>query len=365
MAINSGYPERMLFALLRAALHQHEVEVDCFREATENNWRECFSLAVRQGVAALAWSGIERLPADCAPPLNVKLSWALKENEQKEIYRKHCQAATEITKFLAEHGIATVVLKGIGLSRIYPVPEHREGGDIDIYTYSADRSRMTDEQANQLADKLLYERGAVTGDSPSKKHSKCRFNGVTIENHRMFLHVAECETIAKAEQWLKEHISTERVQLLDGGCCIEVPSTDFDSVFIPMHAAQHHGNGLSLKHLCDWILLLKHNGMKLPAEPEDKYFRKSVNVLTQLCNHYLGLEIPVAEDNRLAEEMMQEIMHPPYFKRIPEENSIRIRYIRLMNRIHIFRLKHRLLGVSFWGKFRGLLVRKITKRGRA
>lgn len=296
MAIDSGYSERMLFALLRAALHQHEVEVDCFRKATENDWRKCFSLAVRQGVAAFAWAGIERLPADCAPPLNVKLSWALKENEKKEIYRKHCQAATEITKLLAEHGIAAVVLKGVGLSRLYPVPEHRESGDIDIYTYSADKARMTDEQANQLADKLMYERGAIMGDQQFKKHSQCGFNGVTVENHRMFLHVAECKATDKADQWLKAHMTTETVQLLDGECLINVPSTDFDSVFIPMHAAQHYGNSLSLKHLCDWALLLKHNDMKLPAGPDDKYFRKSVNVLTQLCNQYLGLEIPVAED---------------------------------------------------------------------
>ena len=285
-AINSGYPEKMLFALLRAAIHQHEVEADCFWKASEKDWRECYSIAVRQGVAALAWAGIERLPADFTPPLNVKLSWALKESEQTAKYRKHCLAASEMTKLLAEHGIAAVVLKGVGLSRLYPVPAHREGGDIDIYTYSADKARMTDEQANQLADKLMYERGAIMGDQQFKKHSQCGFNGVTVENHRMFLHVAECKATDKADQWLKAHMATETVHLLNGECRINVPSTDFDSVFIPMHAAQHYGNGLSLKHLCDWVLLLKHNDMKLPAGPDDKYFRKAVNVLTQLCNQY-------------------------------------------------------------------------------
>lgn len=355
----------MLFALLRAGLHQCGMEREHFLNATEAEWRRCFSIAVRQGVAALAWSGIERLPADCTPPLNVKLSWGLKESEQTAKYRTHCLAASEMTKFLAEHGIATTVLKGVELSRLYPVPAHREGGDIDIYTYSADKSRMTDEEANQMADKLMFERASVMDDSQFKKHSQCIFNGVTFENHRIFLHVAECRTTDKADRWLKDHRATETVQLLDGECCIEVPSIDFDSVFIPLHAAQHYGQGLSLKHLCDWAMVLKHNGQKLPKEPDDKYFMKTVNVLTQLCNQYLGSEIPVSEDDELAEAMMQEIMHPPYFKRIPEGNSIRIRFIRLMNRIHIFRLQHRLLGVSFWGKFRGLLVRKITKRGRA
>ena len=357
-ALNTGYPEKMLFALLRAALHQRKVEADCFLKATEKDWRECYSLSVRQGVAALAWEGIERLPAGCTPPLNVKLSWALYENEQKEKYKKHCQAAAEITTLLAEHGIATLVLKGVGLSRLYPVPEHREGGDIDIYTYSADKSRMTDEEANQLADKLMLESGAIMGDPQSQKHSKCGFNGVTFENHRMFLHVAECETTVKAEKWLKEHIVSESVELLDGECEIVVPSIDFDSVFIPLHAAQHYGNGLSLKHLCDWVLLLKHNGMRLPVDLDDKYFRKAINVLTQLCNQFLGMSIPVTEDNELANAMMQEIMYPPYYGKVLEGNSIRLRYARLLNRIHIFRLTHRLLGVSFWGKIRGLLIRK-------
>ena len=302
-ALNTGHPEKMLFASLRAALHQRKVEADCFLKATEKDWRECYSLAVRQGVAALAWEGIERLPAGCTPPLNVKLSWALYENEQKENYRKHCQAAAEITKLLAEHGIATAVLKGVGLSRLYPVPAHREGGDIDIYTYSADKSKMTDEQANRLADKLLLEQGAIMGDPQSRKHSNCSFKGISIENHNMFLHVAACKTSLIADQWLKEHFANETIQVHEGEYEIHVTSIDFDAVFIPMHAAHHYGQGLSLKHLCDWALLLKQNDMRLPKEPDDKYFTRSINVLTQLCNQYLGLTIPITEDSKLADCM--------------------------------------------------------------
>ena len=55
--LDSGYSEKMLFALLRAAIHQREVELDCFRNATEKDWRECYSIAVRQGVAALKGDG--------------------------------------------------------------------------------------------------------------------------------------------------------------------------------------------------------------------------------------------------------------------------------------------------------------------
>mgnify|MGYP003291410045 CR=1 FL=1 len=133
-ALNIGSPEKMLLALLRASLHQQEVEIVHFQQATEEDWLKCYRLAVRQGVSSLAWEGIERMPANYNPPLNVKLSWALREKEQLEKYRKHCLAANTLTQFFAQHNIATVILKGIGLSRFYPVPALRFTNNIIYFT---------------------------------------------------------------------------------------------------------------------------------------------------------------------------------------------------------------------------------------
>lgn len=353
--------EEMLLALLRAALHHQEVKVSHFNQATAEDWLQCYRLAVRQGVAALAWEGIERLPMEYCPPLDVKLSWALKEKKQLEKYRKHCRVVDELVRLYAKHGIATMVLKGVGLSRLYPVPAHREGGDIDIYTYSADKSRMTDEEANQLAVELMRENGALMGESPSIKHSEFRFQGVTFENHCMFLHVAECQSIAKAERWLEEHRASQKVELLDGECQVEVPTITFDRVFVALHAAQHYGDGLSLKHLCDWTLLAQQGGGKLPTELDDKYLKQSVGTLTQLCHRYLGLEIPAEGGEAMANEMMQEILRPPYFRKTPPSNPVKAYWWGIKERWHIFRLTHRLLDVSFWGKMRGLCVRVLKE----
>ena len=360
-ALNLGCPENMLLALLRAALHQRETETVYFQQATEEDWLMCYRLAVHQGVSSLAWGGIERLPKNYNPPLNIKLSWALNEKKQLKKYRKHCLAANEITQFFAQHNIATIILKGVGLSRFYPIPAHREDGDIDIYTYSADKTLMSDEEANRLADELILKQGAIMGELLSKKHSKFCFNGITFENHRMFLHEAECRTIVKAEQWLQKHIDTQVVELLDEKFQIEVPSVTFDSVFISLHAAQHYGMGLSLKHLCDWALLLQQKGINMPSELDDKYFRQTFISLTQLCNQYLGLAIPIEEESKLANQMMQEILYPPYYDKKATEGLIKIQWYQLRNRIHIFKLKHRLLGVSFLGKISGLIARIVNK----
>ena len=353
--------EEMLLALLRAALHQQEVELTCFQQATAENWLQCYLLAVRQGVAALAWEGVERLPVELCPPLDVKLSWALVEKKQVAKYRKHCHVVGELTRLYAQHGITTMVLKGVGLSRLYPVPAHREGGDVDIFTYSADKTRMTDEEAHRRANEIIEEQGLFMDDSSFTKHSKFCFQGITFENHRMFLHEAECQTTDMAEQWLKQHFVSTSVELMDGTCRIEVPSVAFDRVFVALHAAQHYGMGLCLKHLCDWVLLLKQEDGSLPLELEDKYFKLVVTTLTLLCNRYLGLGIPVDGDENLADEMMREILFPPYFYKTPTGGGVKAYWFQFKNRVHIFRLKHRLLGISFWGKMRGLCVRKMKE----
>ena len=54
--------ELMLFALLRASLHEKEVEQVFFDQATDEDWKQCHQIAAAQGVMALAWDGVLRLP---------------------------------------------------------------------------------------------------------------------------------------------------------------------------------------------------------------------------------------------------------------------------------------------------------------
>ena len=124
----------MLFALLRASLHEKEVEVECFQEATDDDWKLCHQIAAAQGVMALAWDGILKLSLQ--PPLELKLQWGVKVEVQERKHLRYCKAIQEISSFYKKHHIETMTLKGVGLSTLYPIPSHREGGDIDIYTFS-------------------------------------------------------------------------------------------------------------------------------------------------------------------------------------------------------------------------------------
>ena len=345
-------PEEMLLALLRAVLHQREVEVTYFQQITDVEWVQCYRLAVRQGVSALAWEGIERLPLEYSPPLDVKLSWALLEKKQLNKYRNHCLAINELTQLYAQHGIATVVLKGVGLSRLYPVPDHREGEDIDIYTYSADKIRMTDEEANQLANELMEKQGGYIDYSYAKVHTSFCYRGIIFENHRRFLNVDTFTEIAELDMWLKKNLFSQSVKLLESNCHINVPSDVFDKVFVSLHAAKHYGNGLLLRHLCDWAVLNQQEGLELPKDLNNKYLSKTISVLSQLTNRYLGTSIPQEGNDKLANEMIEEIMRPPFYAMKPYNDPIRAGWCKIRFKLHLLGLRNRLLGMS---KLRGLM----------
>ena len=151
--------EQMLFALLRASLHNRQIETSYFKGVSDKDWEQCFRLAKSQGVMALAWDGILKLPSALQPPLELKLQWGIKVEAQEKKYQRYCHTIHELTSFYQKHQIASLQLKGVGLSTLYPIPSHREGGDIDIYTYSAEPSRMSDKEANRLADELMRIQG--------------------------------------------------------------------------------------------------------------------------------------------------------------------------------------------------------------
>lgn len=142
--------EQMLFALLRSALHGTHADATIFAGITSEAWQECYRLSVRQGVMALAWDGLITLPTELQPPKSLKINWWLAVERCEKRYRYYCRVISDLSTFYATHGITAVQLKGVGFANNYPIPSHREGGDIDIFTYSADSSGLSDREANSL-----------------------------------------------------------------------------------------------------------------------------------------------------------------------------------------------------------------------
>ena len=303
--------ERMLFALLRASLHQKDAEQAFFQQVSEEDWRRCYRLAAKQGVMALAWDGVTTLPAEQQPPRALKLTGGMAVQDYEAKYGRYWRAIQELSAFYAGHGIVTVQMKGVGLSSYYPVPAHREGGDIDIFTFSADTSKMTDAEANRLADELMIQQG-IEVEMHSYKHSNFYYKGIPIENHKFFLNVEHYPVAVQVDALLQGRLQPKPTELLEGACRILTPSPAFNTLFLAFHASQHYGSGLALHHLCDWAMLINRYGLQLPGELTDGHFLEAIAALTQLCNRHLGTSVDIKGGELLADEMLEEILHPRY-----------------------------------------------------
>ena len=347
IALNTS--ERMLFALLRASLHQKEAEQAFFQQVTEEDWKKCYRLAARQGVMALAWDGVITLPSDLQPPRALKLAWGMAVQDYEAKYARYCRTIQELSTFYAEQGIVTVQMKGVGLSGYYPVSAHREGGDIDIYTFSSDISKMTDAEANRLADELMIRQG-IEVEMHSYKHSNFYYKGIPIENHKSFLNVEDYPVAVQVDALLQKVLDPQSTELLDGECRILTPSPAFNTLFLAFHASQHYGSGIALHHLCDWAMLVKHYGLQLPAELTDKRFLEAIAAFTQLCNRYLGTEVEVNGGNELADEVLEEILHSrfSYKADIRMKSKLSVLLYKTRRFLHQSRISNRILYKPLW-----------------
>lgn len=311
----------MLLALLRISVgvRKEPLPVDFFTTAGAEEWNRCYHLASVQGVRALAWDGLQALPPELRPPKSLRLRWMAEVCAIEDRYRYYCGAVSDLMDFLSVRGIASVQLKGVGLSSCYPVPAHREGGDIDIYTWSADPSRMSDSEANSLTDSLMEGMGIDVDRKHSVKHSIFYWQGIPVENHRTFLNVSMYSTAVELDKMLYPMLGPRPV-MLGNGCRIVVPSPEFNTVFVAFHAVQHYGAGLSLHHLCDWACLLRCSGLHLPSELKDAKVLRAISALTKIACDYLGAEavpeIP-ADPAGLDGKMLQEVLHPSYSVHLP------------------------------------------------
>ncbi|MBQ2912159.1 MAG: nucleotidyltransferase family protein [Bacteroidales bacterium] len=362
MILNRG--EQMLFALLRSSLHNVQPEREAFEGTEEQDWKMCFNTASRQGVLALAWEGVLQLEQRLHPPKGLKFQWGISVEKYEQKHRRYCEVAQELQRFYKEKGIVAVQLKGVGFSANYNMPAHREGGDIDIYTYSADEKAMSHREANALSDKLIQQLGIEVDHSHSYKHSNFYFKGIPIENHRFFLNVETYpKFLGSLNEMLKESLNPVEVSFYEGKYRILVPSPQFNMLFISCHAFQHYGSGIALHHLYDWAALLKRNILVIPDEVKETNFLRALAAFTHLANKYLGTEQDISflpqDYTPLADEMLEEMLYPKFGSVVPHSNPLAVIFYKFRRVLRSAKLSDDVLGASPARRFLSSVVAHI------
>ena len=307
------------------------------------DWVALKALAKRQGLSAIVLDGLNlvhgegfmvkgssnsALTTDSKlSTLNtqLKLEWigeVLQYEQRYAVYEKNIR---DLATFYRKHGIRMMVLKGYGLSKNYPVPNHRPCGDLDIYLFGD----------QEKADKLIAEELGIKIDNTHHHHSVFQFQGETVENHYDFLNVHVRKSNNRMEVKLKE-IANANVNLnldLDGSIDIVLttkdsndtnivfPSVEFNAIYLLRHCAAHFASTeMTVRQVLDWGFFMEKYHREIKRDEYIPYIKQEgmyrfYNLLGLFCMSHLGFDASIFHglySDGLFERFGNEILEPEF-----------------------------------------------------
>lgn len=236
--------QEILLMLVRAALTGEVRDLPCLSVP----WDELMEVANEQGVLALMYDGY----GVYAKSGTLQMSLVDKTNLYGNVkiaerrYETQERLVEKLARLYNENGLRMMVLKGYGLSRLYPVTNHRQCSDVDIYLYGD----------QQRGDQLIEERWGIKVSNEHHHHTEFVVDGVLVENHYDFINVHAHSSSPKIERELKALAEKEDGEEFQIGDTIVygMPPT-LGVIFMLRHTAQHFAAmHVEIRHLVDWLL---------------------------------------------------------------------------------------------------------------
>jgi len=249
--MNFSHEQNTLLSLIKTSLCFHNNR-EAFLDITEDqDWNSLINLAARQGVLCVARDGLAQIGGLSRELL---IRWELSVQKLEARNKRQRAVIKELVALFRENGIEMLLLKGIGLSELYPDPNHRESGDIDIYLYG------DFERGNQIIEEL-----GIAVDNDGSKHSKFFFKGVPVENHKTFLNVEYTQTDKNLEKHLHKVLREQGFDTITiDDIQVRIPTPDFTAIFLSRHDITHFvASGLVLRHFCDLALFFERNRARI------------------------------------------------------------------------------------------------------
>lgn len=242
--------QELLLALLRAQLWLKPVD-DIVLPSTMDEWDELINLGYKQTVICFIAKACLRHPDASNIPLDIKEEFAAVLEENKRIHEYHNSVLIELITKFEEQGLHPILLKGQGIAQMYPEPELRQCGDIDIYfrneEYELAKSFM-----------LTIEDCLEKRQTEKYHHFESKYKGIIVEIHR---HTARIPNPFANKRYLKfeedemKHSSEITIERHN----ISIPSPLFNIVSVFVHMWNHFEyKGVSLRQMCDVMMILHY-----------------------------------------------------------------------------------------------------------
>lgn len=281
-------------------------------------WRDVMALAERQGVAAIAFDGVQKLHDAYGKRIKAAgeapvewMQWVFECAGMMTLYEQRSQQKKKVIQEIAEiwghDGIQMMVFKGQANATFYPIPNHRATGDIDCWLFGE----------AEKGDEIAKAHGAdVSFDW--YRHSKIAYKGETIENHRVMSHTRGNEKKQKMEGELRSMLHPADLSIIDGCGKALMPSSQFNACFLTYHGLHHFlTEGLRMKQVLDWAVFLQNELDKVEWKLYNDFCKRYkldrfAAVMNFIAKEYLGVQLKVSDihvDGKYAEKIIQSTLY--------------------------------------------------------
>lgn len=266
--------EKQYLALLSygASLKRPSAEEEASLFGDELDWKGVYDLASAQGTVGVITDGIGCLRGPAAPVEDdIRLDPYL--GDLLLIERRNRSLDGFIPKLfgsLLDAGLHPVLVKGQAIARIYPVPSHRESGDIDVL--------LPPDEYSVAREILLPKATKVLDDLPEILHVGMYFGKVEVELHgtvsTLMSPRLDCRLAVLLEESFRRGGATETID----GKPVPVPDADFNALYVFTHFLHHYwSEGVGFRQLLDWTLLLQS-----ASGPDPQWLRSRLRQLRLL-----------------------------------------------------------------------------------
>lgn len=217
---------------------------------TVDQWPLLLDMAIKQSLAGVLLEGMAvGLPEnrECKPI--ALYEWIGVQQQIIAINRHHTKKTEELSEWFKELGYKSCILKGQGVGRLYPNPELRQSGDIDIWV-NADR--------DDVVGKMLSEGIDVSVIDYVNSHAAF-FDDVEVEVHFRPSYFFNLFANRRLQKWIQENKSVQMANF-DDEVSFCYPTIAFNLVFSLIHIYRHvFSEGIGLRQLMDYYYILTHS----------------------------------------------------------------------------------------------------------
>ena len=236
---------QLLCELIRSALTRRPLNDKVVGCVSDSNWRHSFEMAREQQVLAMSFPVVSALPKELRPDFTLWSEWMVYTQRQMAQSRHNQNVVRKVSKMLVDDGLSTMLIKGFSLAMLYPKPELREFGDVDIYSG----------RYYKAVNACMVRHGFAVG-KPDGHHVHINIDGVSVEHHFAFGNSRVKGDMYGMEDTLQRLAGSNRQPTELPGVCF--PNPVFSALYVGWHAYKHFlHERISLRHVIDWVLALE------------------------------------------------------------------------------------------------------------